>query len=398
MPGGNSHSAAGQALGYVHQCLWALVELGRRTQNDPTVELRLETLDDIQFDLDGAPIELLQVKHHFGPNASLSASSVDLWRTLNVWMDLPEGDSTILRLVTTQHVPPAGDLRGLTEAEWNVQAALTAITSAAESSSNLATRQWRERFLGLDVRQREALISRIVLDDAAPHASDLNEELVRTFRYAIPTGRQEVFIDQLLGRWAVLAISLLDRSLTAVSGVDIISAVADIADQLRPDALPIDPATSQRFDPQHAVAYHQRQFVQQLRWIALDENRLWKAIRDYHRSYTQRSYWLRHQLISEIELDRFAFRLRDEWESVFDRNVARMRRLGRTDMEVVGQEIWEDLAEQSRVRIRDRFEESWFSRGVFHAMADGELGIADDPIGWHPEFIEKLEELLSDAQ
>lgn len=397
MTSSSPHSAAGQALGYVHQCLWALVELGRRTQKEPSVELRLETLDDIQFDLDGTPVELLQIKHHDGPNASLSASSVDLWRTLNVWMDLPDIEATILRLVTTQKVSPTGDLRGLTEQGRDIQTTVTAITLAAQTSNNETTKKWRERFLELDGRQREQLISRIVLDDSAPHAAELDEALIQTFRYAIPPGKQGVFIDQLLGRWAVIAVSLLDRSLTAVSGLDVIAAVADIADQLRPDALPPYPALNQQFGPQNAVEYHQRQFVQQLRWIALDENRLWKAIRDYHRSYAQRSYWLRHALVSEAELDRFAFRLRDEWESVFDRKVAQMNRMGRTDTEIVGQEVLEALAEQSRAKIRDRFEESWFTRGFFHSMADGELGIPDDPIGWHPEFMERLEELLSNA-
>lgn len=392
-----AHSAAGQALGYLHQCLWAVVELGRRAQDEPTVELRLEALDDLQFDLDGGPVELLQIKHHSGPNASLSASSIDLWRTLNVWMDLPPGDSTILRLVTTQIVPEGGELYGLTESGRDLAAALSAIEAAAASSTNQTSKDWRARFLSLDPRERDALVSRIVLDDGAPHAEDIDDALVRTFRYAIPPGRQDVFLDQLLGRWAFLAVSLLDRKLDAVVGVDLIAVVADITDQLRPDSLPINPALPDRFEEQDAAEYHERQFVHQLRWIALDDTRLWKAIRDYHRSYAQRSYWLRHQLVSEAELDRFAFRLRDEWESVFDRKIAQMRRDGRADAEVVGQEVLEDLAQQSRARIRDRFEESWFSRGLFHAMADGELGIEDDPIGWHPEFVRKLEELLSDA-
>jgi len=397
VPTGNTHGAAGQALGYVHQSLWALVELGRRAQDEPSVSLRLEALDDIQFDLDGSAIELLQVKHHIGPSASLSATSVDLWRTLNVWMDLPENDTSLLRLVTTQVASATGDLRGLTPSDRDTSAALTNITAAATNSANRTTEKWRERFLALDVRQREALISRIVLDDGSPHAVDLDESLVRTFRYAIPSSKQNVFIDQLLGRWAVIAVALLDGKLTAYSGLDVIALVADIADQLRPDTLPIDPDITRQFGPTNAVDYHERLFVQQLRWIALDETRLWKAIRDYHRSYAQRSYWLRHQLVSESELDRFAFRLRDEWESIFDRKMAQMSRSGRSDSEIVGQEIFEDLAEQSRARIRDRFEESWFSRGTFHALADGELGLKEDPIGWHPEFIQKLEELIAHA-
>lgn len=64
IPQDSSHSAAGQALGYVHQCMWALVELGKRANSEPATQLRLEVLDDIEFDKAGSPYELLQTKHH----------------------------------------------------------------------------------------------------------------------------------------------------------------------------------------------------------------------------------------------------------------------------------------------------------------------------------------------
>src|SRR5699024_45503 len=107
--------------------------------------------------------------------------------------------------------------------------------------------------------------------------------------------------------------------------------VTEITDQLKSDTLPVDPAVMQEHDESISDLYKDRPFVQQLLWIALEDNRLWKAIRDYHRSFTQRSFWLRHQLLAETELDRFAFRLHDEWEQTFDSRVAAMKREGRTD-------------------------------------------------------------------
>ena len=68
-----------------------------------------------------------------------------------------------------------------------------------------------------------------------------------------------------------------------------------------------------------------------------------------------------------------------------------MNREGRSDHDVVGQEILEELARESRARLRDRFDEPWFNRGMFHALADGELGYR---VGWHPDFESKLEVLL----
>src|SRR5690349_19274250 len=97
----SAHAAAGQALGYFQQCMRALAELGRRTASNPSVAMRLETLDDIDFTEAGSPTELLQTKHHIGAG-TLSVNSVDLWRTLNVWMGFSLAETPILRLVTTQ--------------------------------------------------------------------------------------------------------------------------------------------------------------------------------------------------------------------------------------------------------------------------------------------------------
>lgn len=391
--GSSGHSAAGQALGYFHQCMWALIELGRRAPSEPSVELRLEALDDIQFDNDGTPDELLQTKHRIAAGGSLSVMSVDLWRTLNVWMDLTVSETLLLRLVTTQTVAEDSPLRGLRAgAERDSEAAASALLAAATDSTSATTATWRQKFVALDQDARAALVDRIVIDDNAAQAPGFDQELTKTFRYAIPVGKEDVFAHLIKGWWAGICVRLLARNLSAVAGDDLVVQVADIADQLKSDTLPVDPTVMQEYDESIRDVYQDRPFVQQLLWIALDNTRLWKAIRDYHRSYTLRSFWLRHQLLAEPELDRFAFRLHDEWEQIFDAQVAAMGRSGRTDRDIVGQEVLETLALASRTRIRERFDEPWFNRGMFHALADGELG---QRIGWHPDFEEKLEELLT---
>ncbi|GHD13829.1 ABC-three component system protein [Zhihengliuella salsuginis] len=389
----SSHSAAGQALGYVHQCMWALVELGKRATSEPMTQLRLEGLDDIQFDSSGSPNELLQTKHHTGGSGPITAQAVDLWRTLNVWMDLPSPNTLVLRLVTTRELSEGSGLIYLRpEEERNIIAATEALLDAAKASTSKTTEPWRNKFLELDESERLELVNRIVIDDGSLQAARIDKALVEIFRYAYPTGKDEVFIHLLKGWWEGISVQLLDRTLASITGQDLITQVTDIADQLKSDTLPVDPDIFHGYDESISTLYKDRPFVQQLLWIALEDNRLWKAIRDYHRSYTQRSFWLRHQLLAETELSRFAFRLHDEWEQTFDSRVAAMKREGRADYHVVGQEILETLARESRARLRERFDESWFNRGMFHALADGELG---HRIGWHPDFESKLEEMLS---
>ncbi|UUP14921.1 ABC-three component system protein [Aeromicrobium wangtongii] len=391
MPGSGTHSAAGQALGYFQQCMRALAELGRRGATEPTVEMRIEMLDDIDFSDGGSPTELLQVKHHIGPG-TVTMNSVDLWRSLNVWMDLDIDENPVLRMVTTQHTDDHLALLR-SGAGRDVLQAIDLLDEAADKEGNATSTTWRKRFLTLDDDQKFALVDRVVIDDATPSAGGLDSELVKVFRYAITPGKEEAFVALLKGWWAGIAVRLLDRSLDAITGTDLAIQVADIVDQLRADSLPVDPDVLQRFDESITADYQDRTFVHQLAWIALDHERLWKAIRDYHRAYTQRSFWLRYQLVGEQELDRFAFKLHDEWEQVFDDEVARMATDDREPGKV-GQDVLSRVARECRSRLRDRFDEPWFNRGMLHALADGELG---HQVGWHPDFQTQLEGLLSDV-
>jgi hypothetical protein len=385
-----SHSAAGQALGYFQQCMRALAELGKRATIDPAVELRLETLDDIDISSDGSATELLQTKHHVGEGGVVTAKSVDLWRTMNVWMDLTIAERPLLRMVTTQVTD--SDLALLRPGTGrDTDLAQAKLVDAAGKSNNATSMPWRARFLELNDEDQFALVDRIVIDDGTPAAGGLDSELIQVFRFAMTPGKDGAFLALLKGWWAGIAVQLLDRTLTAITGNDLALQVADIVDQLRSDSLPVDPELFQRFDESITSTYRDREFVHQLVWIALEHDRLWKAIRDYHRSYSQRSFWLRYQLVGEQELDRFAFKLFDEWEQVFDAEVAKMHRDQR-DKEEVGQEVLSQLAQGSRARLRDRFDEPWFNRGMLQALADGELGRR---IGWHPDFQSRLERLLA---
>jgi hypothetical protein len=86
-PPGQSHGAAASALGYLYQSQWPLVELLRRGRDEPGSALTLELYDDVSWDDEGTPTELLQVKHHVTAAGRLGDRDNDLWRTIRVWMN-----------------------------------------------------------------------------------------------------------------------------------------------------------------------------------------------------------------------------------------------------------------------------------------------------------------------
>ena len=84
----DTHDAAQSAVGYLYQSEWPLLELIRRAGEQPDLGLSMELHDDVSWEEDGTPAELLQLKHHIGRQGGIGDMSVDLWKTLAVWMDV----------------------------------------------------------------------------------------------------------------------------------------------------------------------------------------------------------------------------------------------------------------------------------------------------------------------
>ena len=53
-----SHNAAGQMLGYLYQVRYALNLL--MSSDDPSYQVSIEKFDDIAFDKEGTPVQLIQ--------------------------------------------------------------------------------------------------------------------------------------------------------------------------------------------------------------------------------------------------------------------------------------------------------------------------------------------------
>jgi hypothetical protein len=78
MPSSSDFSAAPSALGYLFQIRYALVLLLRA--DEPENVISIEKLDDVAFEEDGEPKQLLQFKHHVINSATLTDSSTDFGR------------------------------------------------------------------------------------------------------------------------------------------------------------------------------------------------------------------------------------------------------------------------------------------------------------------------------
>ena len=389
----DDHSAAGSALGYLYQCYWPLLELVRRSNAEPGLSVALELLDDVQFEEQGRPLELIQTKHH-GTRGDLGDTSVDLWRTINVWISAIEQlgleESVSLTLATTATAGEGTAASYLSaDNERDEGRAQTLLENAARSSVNTTTSAARSRFLNLLPTARRELVRAITVADGALRIEDLDRELQDALFWALPGDeRLPTFVEYLRGWWHGIAIRLLRRELERFTVIDLLQQVRDLQDQFGPESLPTDPDLP---DPDEATVaeYQDRIFVRQLALIAANQRQLAIAIKDYYRAFTQRSRWLRRELLGVGELDRFERQLVDEWEFVFT-NLAREMSEEASDeeQERCGREILGHLAENAKARIRERYNEPFMLRGTLHELADGRR------VGWHPDFEARLEALL----
>ena len=130
-------------------------------------------------------------------------------------------------------------------------------------------------------------------------------------------------------------------------------------------------------------------FVQQAKLAGIGSKRIFRAIQDYYRAYTQRSRWLREDLLYVGELEDYEAILKEEWELQFERLADDMGEDAAENARQVAAKAIYAWAEDNIFPIRSGVTNTSISRGSFHMLSD-EL-----KIGWHPDFIDRLQYLLA---
>lgn len=388
----NAHSAAPSAVGYQHQTWWALVELLQAGANRPDAAITLELHDDVAWEQEGNPTQLLQVKHHQGERRALTDASTDVWRTLKAWMDtaLPtDASGPELALVTTQVAAPGTAVAALRPDTLDERVALDGLVAVAQGSTSEQTKAAREQFLALGESGRHVFVSRIRVLDGSPHIEDVPKLVRAHLQWALPIGHEELFLAMVWRWWDEQAVAMLQGRLRSVDVGAARATVADIRDQFTSESLP----TLVELDDVDASAigaqYRMHTFVQQMHWVAFPPRNLQKAIVDYYRAYAQTVRWLDEDLIGVSELARFEAELIDEWEREFDWMLDTLDSdADEAVKQLAGKTMLRELLAQTGITVRARYNDPFFARGKRHILADA------GRVGWHPEFEARIQQLL----
>lgn len=382
------HTAGPQLLGYLYQVDQALLQVLRRGQSDPKVSIAIELLDDITFEVDGTPTELLQTKHHLGRQGSLSDRSPDLWQTITAWIDAFTGSSldlasTSFTLITTGGAPAGSIASRLCDGEErDVESALKAMRDVATESD--PPRADRAAFASLNATQQESLAKAMHVLPGSSSAVNLHAQLEQQLFFAVEAEYRSPLIDRLIATWHRLVVrSLAARPRRRISFTEIAAEIDHLRDGFRSDNLPIDILTTDV--GLTMLSADDRRFVRQLQLIAIEERGIELAIRDYKRAYLQRRRWMADGLVDQVELERYEDRLIDEWEHL--RTARPLADDANDDVRLHhGRSVYQAtsaVSEPIRPRVVDRF----VTRGTYQMLAD------DLKVGWHPDFVDRLRQL-----
>ena len=371
--------------GYLYQARYALVLGLREGKRNLGHGLSIEKLDDVAFEENGRPIELIQTKHHVR-KGDLSDSSVDLWKTMRIWIERMLEDpiaSTNIRfvLLTTQTAAGNTALSMLrpSDGSRNEPEAARLLFKVAHTSKQRATKAARNAFLNLTDAERASLIAKIRVFDNAPKIINVREEIEAELRYSAPSDRISDLTDSLEGWWFKrIIIALNDHHFSVIPLSHIQTKIAELRDDLRVENLPLDedinamPAVRQ-------LPAGNRVFIQQMNLVGVSRNEVLATIHDYHRAYAQRSQWARKSLLLDDESERYDRNLCDAWSRSFLQHTGYLREDSddRT-MENQGRRVFH-WARRYQLPLRNR-QEMWLSSGSFQMLADGVR------IGWHPNY------------
>jgi len=389
-------SAAGQAAGYHFQIQRGLLSL---IAGDAGAAVSIETLDDLVVETDPAGIrDLEQLKHSVRPG-SLTNRSRPLWKALDAWMDLVDAggldDVDKLILIATDQAPEgsaAALLRG-DEARSPPVAEVRLLDVAREDPGPKGTIGPRKRFRELDARDRGRLLARMEVRDATGGIGDFREQLRGALGpFALPSHGVDEYLDRLVGWWEKRAVDLLLRRRRTVSRDELVEEVSRLRDQYGERTLPAaDPALAVELSELLTKAYAQAPFVRQLELIAMRDERVQLAVRDYHRAYAQRSRWLEQGVLAPGELAEWENRLFDEWEHAWHRMLDGLPDSCEEPAQAdAGKTLYGELEQSSLNPLRDG-RDRFLHVGTLNGMADMRR------VGWHPDFQERLRRLVGDV-
>lgn len=261
------YSATDTALGYLYQFEMALNLLLER----PGTQVSIETLDDVVFEDNGNIHEIIQLKHHINTKKPISDSSVDLWKTLNIWIDgmneLEEHD--LSRIMMTTEISSKNSISYFLSSDENqrdISKAIKLLDDVSSTSKNKSNEKSYAKFQKLTSLQKQTLVESIEILDKSPTITQTRKLVINKIRILSRPENLKPFFERVWGQWVNLVSDrLYTKSKEPISYDEVNAQIQNIRDEFTQDNLPID-FLEKDPDPTQISGYRDSIFVKQLDW------------------------------------------------------------------------------------------------------------------------------------
>jgi hypothetical protein len=272
----------------------------------------------------------------------------------------------------------------------DVSSAHKILLTTVATSTNKTNEDAYKDFSALKTEDQSVLLNAVTVIDASPNVMDVRGKIEGELRLTVRAKHLAPFTDRLEGWWYGRVVQhLAHKDSGAILARELRSEIDDLREQFLQDNLPVD--FENVFPDEDVVkAMLGKPFVEQLRLVALTDARIRYAVTDYYRAFEQRSRWLREDLLLVGDLESYEKHLVEEWERAFERIKQNHGGEEEPKKAVAGRAVF-DWAESANIYIRPQCQQPYIHRGSFQILAD------KLKIGWHPEFLARLEHLLSPA-
>lgn len=393
----NQFSAGEQALGYLYQIRFALLQTFKLNEDNVCY---IEKDDDIDF-TDPDEGKILASLKHKAVGDSLTDLSPDFWKSVRIWLTHYQNKTNnitknrlLFFLYTTGRVSEGSTLQMFLPNSERYPDCATKMKELLQSSDSKTLKKTYDILVDIPNDDLNSFFSRITIFDSQERIQDIPQKIINERLRTVRSDFRVKVYERLEGWWVDECIDLLTgKRKIPISVQEVSGKLSNISEEYHTDNLPIEYEFA---EPEEAIVpdSDDRIFVKQLRSIGLGSDRIKRAIIDYYRAFQQRNSWLREYADLNGELESYDDRLVDEWtrlkEIIFEEleDEAPEELLKKTARKLLN-EI--STSNHEKFRIRPKVTATFVHMGSYHILAN-ELS---PRIYWHPKFKERIQEILN---
>ncbi|CAM4056124.1 ABC-three component system protein [Corallococcus exiguus] len=375
--------------GFIWQLRSLLLYLLRQEELDFAVSL--ETHDDIVVSSGSDHIiAAIQTKHSWSGDL-LTGHSVELWKTLRVWIYLLAkqhlSHDSMLILSTTARVGP--DLRELVDAprgKTDVENIRRRLDETSRISSNKEVADAMSDWRRLGKAQREFLAQRITIQEAQPRLAEVDELIdKRLLRSAVRPQAVRLFRESLIGWFDGLVAARLSSGGCKITVAEVVGKLAELFSLQAPAAL-----ISTQGEAEHPPLDEERRsdppYLRQLNLLDAPDEHLVNAVAMFYRARAERESWRQTRPNAALELQSYDGDLKAKWRTI-RLGALRTKLSDASNLIECGWRIHEECMNYHG-NISGMLVPVHVANGT-HYMLTNEPG-SSPYIGWHPDYLNLL--------